>query len=205
MHWRLNRIQYPIYNLGHGKRIGIWVQGCSIRCQGCVNPSLWTTQNGHDVDIEYLVSWISKIHDQFDGITITGGEPFEQYEALIAFSSFIKKKTGLNIYVFIGYSLEELKDKLKDRLFKSTIDYLMHERYIAGKHENNNIRGSSNQNLYQFENGAPTLLNEYFESRQWSVNLSEDNRLFMSGIPKDNDLSTIKKYLKNIGINMEFA
>ena len=205
MHWRLNRIQYPIYNLGPGKRIGIWVQGCSIRCQGCVNPSLWTTQNGHDVAIEYLVSWISKIHDQFDGITITGGEPFEQYEALIAFSAFIKKKTGLNIYVFSGYSLEELTDKFNDRLFMSTIDYLMDERYIAGKHENNNIRGSSNQNLYQFENGAPTLLNEYFESRQWSVNLSEDNRLFMSGIPKDNDLSTIKKYLKNIGINMEFA
>ncbi len=87
----------------------------------------------------------------------------------------------------------------------STIDYLMDGRYIAGKHDNNNIRGSSNQNLYQFENREPILLNEYFESRQWSINLSKDNRLFMSGIPKDNDLSTIKEYLKNTGINMEFA
>lgn len=181
------------------------MQGCSIRCQGCVNPSLWTTQNGHDVDIEYLVSRISKINDQFDGITITGGEPFDQYESLIAFSAFIKKKTELNIYVFSGYSLEKLTDKFNDRLFMSTIDYLMDGRYIAGKHDNNNIRGSSNQNLYQFENGEPILLNEYFESRQWSINLSEDNRLFMSGIPNDNDLSTIKEYLKKTGINMEFA
>ena len=205
MHWRLNRIQYPIYNLGPGKRIGIWVQGCSIRCRGCISPSLWTTQNGNNVDIEYLVSQISKIYDQFDGITITGGEPFDQYESLIAFTAFIKKKTELNIYVFSGYLLEELTVKFNDRLFMSTIDYLMDGRYIAGKHDNNNIRGSNNQNLYQFENGGPILLDEYFESRQWSVYLSEDNRLFMSGIPKDNDLSTIKEHLENTGINMELA
>lgn len=205
MHWRLNRIQYPIYNLGKGKRIGIWVQGCSIRCKGCVNPSLWTTQNGNDVDIECLVQQITNIQNQFEGITISGGEPFDQYEALIAFSAFIKKKTKLNIYVFSGYSLEELKTKFNDRLFMRFIDFLMDGRYVADQHDNNNTRGSTNQKLYQFKNGAPILLDGYFESGRWSINLSEDNRMFMSGIPKDNDLSTIKEYLKNSGINMEFV
>lgn len=41
MNWRLNKIQYPVYNLGPGRRVGIWVQGCDLGCEGCVNQTLW--------------------------------------------------------------------------------------------------------------------------------------------------------------------
>ena len=34
MNWQLNKIQYPLYNLGVGKRIGIWVKGCTLACDG---------------------------------------------------------------------------------------------------------------------------------------------------------------------------
>lgn len=204
MYWRLNRIQYPIYNLGPGTRIGIWVQGCSLKCKGCISPSLWPTQNGKNIDIEYLVRQLSKVQDRFNGVTISGGEPFDQYESLIAFSAFIKKKTNFDIYSFSGYTIEELVRKFPDRLFMNYLDYLLDGRYLLDKHENNNTRGSTNQNLYKFEKGHPVLQQSFFTSKCWSINVSENNQVFMSGIPQKNDLSTIKNHLRKIGIKMEF-
>lgn len=204
MYWRLNRIQYPIYNLGPGTRIGIWVQGCSLKCKGCISPSLWPTQNGKNIDIEYLVRQLSKVQGRFNGVTISGGEPFDQYESLIAFSAFIKKKTDFDIYSFSGYTIEELVSKFPDRLFMNYLDYLLDGRYLLEKHENSNVRGSTNQNLYKFEKGHPVLQQSFFASRYWSINVTENNQVFMSGIPQKNDLSTIKNHLNKIGIKMEY-
>lgn len=200
----MNRILYPIYNLGPGKRIGIWVQGCSLKCQGCISPSLWPENGGRKIEIEYLVHQIRKIQGHFDGITISGGEPFDQYDALIAFSTFIKKKTKLNVFVFSGYRLDELKNKFRDHLFMTSIDYLMDDRYRQELHDDTNTRGSGNQKLYHFQNNRPRLLEECFESSKWSVCITPDHKMFLSGIPKKNELNLIKTRLKNSGINMEY-
>lgn len=205
MYWKLNRIQYPVYNLGPGTRIGIWVQGCSLKCRGCVSPSLWTSQNGKQIDIEYLVKQISAVQDCFDGITISGGEPFDQYQALIVFSAFIKKKTGLNIYSFSGYTLKELTKKFPDQLFMTYLDYLLDGRYMQKKHSNRNDRGSINQNLYKFENKRFFLQKDFFTSKRWSVNVSKDNQVFMSGIPRKNDLNKIKYHFNKLGIEMVYV
>jgi anaerobic ribonucleoside-triphosphate reductase activating protein len=205
MHWRLNRIQYPLYNLGPGDRIGIWVQGCSIKCQGCISPSLWPTDKGRDIKIESLLTQILGSKDYFDGITITGGEPFDQYEALVSFCAFIKQKTQLDIYVFSGYSLKELESKFTDKLFAKFIDYLMAGRYIQKEHEDKNTRGSSNQVLYEFKNGCSIISKKSFQSNHWSIDVSDSNHVFMSGIPKKTDLAAIKESMKNAGIEMEFT
>ncbi len=204
MYWRLNRIQYPVYNLGPGVRIGIWVQGCSLGCKGCISQTLWTKRNGKNVNIAYLVNQIAEVQDCFDGITITGGEPFEQYEALIAFSAFIKKKTKLNIYVFSGFTLKELIEMYPDRLFMRYLDYLLDGRYMQEKHDNQNARGSTNQNLYRFIDGQPILQDELFSSSKWSLYISKEKQVFMTGIPKSTDLENITKELEKVGIKMRF-
>jgi len=202
MYWRLNRIQYPIYNLGPGKRIGIWVQGCSIRCKGCISPSLWTKSNGKWIDIERLVNQIVKIKDCYEGITISGGEPFDQYESLIAFSAYMKKKTDLTIYAFSGYTLREISDKHPEQLFMHYLDYLLDGRYLQQIHDNHNTRGSSNQALYRFQHGRPIQLESYFLSKRWSINLSLENQIFMSGIPKQNELNVLRNKLGDTGIHI---
>jgi len=205
MYWKLNRIQYPVYNIGPGTRIGIWVQGCSIRCKGCISPSLWSTKNGKNIDVEYLVREISKVQNYFTGITVSGGEPFDQYEPLIAFSAFVKKTTALNVYSFSGYTLAELIKKFPDRLFMSYLDYLLDGCYLPERHENNNARGSDNQNLYKFEQGKPVLQESFFLSKRWSIKITENDQIFMSGIPKKSDLSIIKNHLEKTGVKMEYA
>ena len=204
MYWQLNHIQFPVYNLGPGKRFGIWVQGCSKQCPGCISPSSWDYEKGKKVNIEPLSCQISGMAEDYQGVTISGGEPFDQYEALIVFCAFLKKISNLDIYVFTGYTIDELYDKFPDQLFPRYIDFLMDGRYIIEQHDNNNVRGSTNQNLYRFIDGRPILQHEYFKSRQWSLHVSDDNQIYMSGIPKESDLSSIKNQLKFSGISMEF-
>jgi len=204
MYWKINNIRFPIYNLGPGKRVGIWVQGCSKKCPGCINPTLWDYGMGQKVNIELLVRMLSYIQEDYQGVTVSGGEPFDQYESLIVFCAFLKKITNLDIYIFTGYTLEELYEKFHKNLFAKYIDFLMDGRYIAEKHDNNNTRGSLNQNLYKFINERPILQKECFKSGQWSINISHDNKIYMSGIPKKFDFLRIKSQLKSVGISVEF-
>ena len=202
MYWKLNRIQYPIYNLGSGKRIGIWVQGCSQKCNGCLSPSLWSFESGKKIKIENLIHSIINVSEFFYGITISGGEPFDQYEELIAFCSFIKKKTKLTIFCFSGYTLKEIEEKYPDLLFFDFLDFLLDGRYIKEKHENLNSRGSSNQKLYQFIDGKSILKDIQLFSNMWSLSVI-DNQVFMSGIPKKNEIDKIKQILEKDGIKLE--
>ena len=204
MYWKLNRIQYPIYNLGPGTRIGIWVQGCSLKCNGCLSKTLWTTNKGRKIDILFLADQICKIENYFDGITITGGEPFEQYESLIAFCAYIKQKTSLNIFCFSGYYLEELLKMYPDKLFMKHLNYLLDGRYLSEKHENKNVRGSSNQKLYKFINGRPGIQKNFFNSNKWSISIKDNDQIYMSGIPKKEDLKIITHELEKTGIKIRF-
>lgn len=204
MYWKLNRIQYPVYNLGKGKRISVWVQGCSFGCKGCISQTLQTKKGGKLVDIENLVYKISKVADQFDGVTITGGEPFQQYKELIAFCAWLKQQTNLEIYVFSGYYLNELVELFPDRLFTKYIDFLMDGRYVKEDHHNENIKGSGNQALYQFVDNDVIKLKNGFSSDEFGLSVDKDNQVYLSGIPKQNDLNQLNKFLTQTGIDITF-
>lgn len=200
----MNRIQYPIYNLGPGRRLGIWVQGCSLHCPNCLSADLWPFDGGRAIDIAQLVNLLAQITEPFAGITITGGEPFDQYEALVAFCAFLKQKTGLEVFCFSGYYLDELLDKFPDRLFLNYLDYLLDGRYIASQHDDQNVRGSLNQRLYKFENGQAKLQSDFFQSPKWSIAITPDHRIFMAGIPRRNDLNFIETELAKQGLTVRF-
>jgi anaerobic ribonucleoside-triphosphate reductase activating protein len=203
MYWKINRIQFPVYNLGPGKRLAIWVQGCSLACKGCINPELWAENGGKNIDIASLASSILKIKNHFDGITITGGEPFEQYNALVAFGSFIKMKSDLNILVYSGFTLDELTGKFADKLFMNSLDYLIDGRFERDFAVSDNIRGSSNQNFYTFEGGKSVKDNNQFFDGKWSLNVTKSNQIFMAGVPKKDDIKNLTEHLKDSGIKLE--
>ncbi len=215
MHWQLNRIMFPVYNLGAGRRLAIWVQGCSIRCPGCINPELWNQESGKSVDVATFSVGISKLSAYFNGITITGGEPFDQYEALISFCSFLKMKSDTDIFVYTGYELDKLKQKFPDQLFAQCINRIMDGSYMITKKENKNARGSSNQKLIQFEPMFSTISTglgmeaKYINkdvpvtNNKWCIDVDDDHQVFMSGIPKANDLSNLRNQLMESGINLK--
>ena len=204
MNWRLNKIQYPIYNLGEGKRIGIWVQGCNLACKGCVNKTLWSNKGGKNISVIDVFNWVVLIQNDFDGITISGGEPFQQYEQLVAFLHLIKTKTSLTVHCFSGYYLNELQQQFHDKLFLKYIDTLVDGRYIEEQHENTNIKGSANQSVYRIIDEVPVKQRKTRASKKWSLNVSSENEIYMSGIPKKNELKTLCNELAEVGIQKIF-
>lgn len=101
------------YTNGPGKRVVIWVQGCTIGCPGCFNTPLQPHEPHHLIDPVVFARTISEkcVKTGCEGITITGGEPFQQAVALSTFTSIIRE-SDLTIVCFSGYC--------KDALFTST-------------------------------------------------------------------------------------
>lgn len=91
---------------GPGIRFGVFVQGCTHHCPDCHNPK----SQPHVGGIEKTVS---EIIDEFDaadscaGITLSGGEPFEQAEALAELAEAFKQKRT-NVWCYTGYLFEDL-------------------------------------------------------------------------------------------------
>jgi anaerobic ribonucleoside-triphosphate reductase activating protein len=80
----VNRILAPVTALGPGRRLGLWVQGCSLRCPGCASRDTWAPGEGTRIGVEQLAQELAaRIKaDSLTGLTITGGEPLDQAEAL---------------------------------------------------------------------------------------------------------------------------
>ena len=91
---------------GPGIRFAVFTQGCKHSCPGCHNPTAQPFGGGTSVTTDEL--W-AKVEGNLllAGITLTGGEPFEQAEALIELARRTRAK-GLTVWAFTGYLYEEL-------------------------------------------------------------------------------------------------
>ena len=103
-----NRIANSTAN-GPGERVVVWVQGCSLACSGCWNSETHPFVKDKDILISELADWI--LNQNVEGVTFSGGEPFQQAPALDLLISFIKeRRPELSIGSFTGYTLQELRD-----------------------------------------------------------------------------------------------
>ena len=106
---------------GEGFRTVIWVSGCSIGCKGCFNPSTHNPYFGQEYTQEtenYILECLSK--DYIDGITITGGNPLEDYNLDTVLNLVNKIRLLLpekTIWLYSGYTWDEVMNcKLKSDL-----------------------------------------------------------------------------------------
>lgn len=114
---------------GPGVRCAVWTQGCSVRCPGCFNPQTWTTRGGFRVAWQELVSRVLAISG-IEGVTLLGGEPFDQPEPLGRFASAVRD-AGLSVMTFTGHVLEDLPPS---KLLDST-DLLVDGPFLADRPE----------------------------------------------------------------------
>ena len=147
----IEQIVYPIETLGPGKRIGIWMVGCTRHCIGCSNPELWSQEGWPSIDVESVVIMVESIlhNHMVDGITISGGEPMDQAEELSLLVERLSRYTE-DILVYTGYTYEELcRDPQREQVLNS-IAVLVDGDYIEGRNTKLVLRGSSNQHIYLF-------------------------------------------------------
>ena len=81
----VSRMHYPVEVLGPGARVGIWVQGCNIGCAGCASTDTWDPDGGSMATVAEVVAAVALLVGDAacDGVTITGGEPLDQADALL--------------------------------------------------------------------------------------------------------------------------
>ncbi|MDR2921898.1 MAG: radical SAM protein [Treponema sp.] len=137
---------------GPGSRFVVWVQGCSRQCSGCFNPATHDHRGGYELEVSEIVRQIPLT--EVIGITVSGGEPFEQPEELEALLEKTRQM-GLNRLVYSGFTHEELKEqgnRIVERCLP-LIDILIdgaYEKEIPAKMP---WTGSGNQRVIELRNG----------------------------------------------------
>ena len=140
--------KYDVAN-GPGIRTTIFVTGCTHKCHNCFNEEYQ--------DFDFGDPWTQKETDEVikdlklnevKGLTILGGEPFQNEVDLLKVLRDIKKEVQKEIWIFSGYTYEEiLKDEDKKKLLEEC-DVLVDGRFVeALKDLSLRFRGSSNQRI----------------------------------------------------------
>ena len=180
---QIDRIYYPVKTLGPGNRIGIWTIGCTHRCLGCSNPELWDENTAKDISIDRIISYIETIKDA-EGITITGGDPFNQLDDLTVLLHKLNNLGYEDILVYSGYTIEEILEM--GELAKRAIDnigVLIDGPYIDGLNDNKGIRGSSNQKIIVLNHSLDTKYDNVENMNRETQIVLNDNMIQAIGIP----------------------
>ncbi len=91
---------------GPGLRTAVFAQGCSHHCLGCHNPQTWDFNAGQQIDVDRVMEEIKKVK-LITGVTLSGGEPFDQAEGFAELAEKVKGQ-GLSVITFTGYTFEEI-------------------------------------------------------------------------------------------------
>jgi len=135
---------------GPGIRMVVFAQGCRHGCPGCHNPGTHSFDAGALATVDSVLEQ-AKRNPLLDGITFSGGDPFEQAEAF-ALLARKAKEHGMDIVTYTGYTYEYIIQNLSghrgwDALLDET-DILIDGRYEADKRNLLlKFRGSENQRI----------------------------------------------------------
>ncbi|MFH0840427.1 MAG: 4Fe-4S single cluster domain-containing protein [bacterium] len=136
---------------GPGKRSVIWVQGCTLKCHGCINQYTWSLAPKELIDVNELFDRIMQNSHLIEGVTFSGGEPFLQAGLLAELSKKLKT-AGMSIVCFSGFTLSKLQSKNApegSEALLNQIDLLIDGPYVPAKQTNSSpLRGSTNQQLH---------------------------------------------------------
>ncbi len=131
---------------GPGLRFVLFVQGCPIHCPGCQNPQTWDPRGGTEITCRKVLDKILQdplVH----GVTFSGGEPFEQAQALLPLALALRER-GYHLMAFSGHTLEALLTRPECRPLLEALDMLVDGPFVeAEKSLELRFRGSRNQRV----------------------------------------------------------
>jgi anaerobic ribonucleoside-triphosphate reductase activating protein len=166
---------------GPGRRYTLWVQGCSIHCRGCSNTDTWDPEKGYNLPIDDIIRdiqnsfWMSEKNTALNGITVTGGEPLDQFEAVFELCKRIsewgydfdgKTLPFLSVFLTTGYTLSQIVDKGLWKIL-GVLDIICVGPFEEALVCSGQWKGSSNQELYYLteegksQRSMPVVKKEY--------------------------------------------
>jgi len=203
---QLEYIIYPIYTLGPGKRVGIWTIGCSHNCPNCTSHELHQENIDKDIPLSKIYKSLKAVPDKIDGVTITGGEPFDQIDELIELVKFISQSITKDILIYSGYTFSELHELYCNKIFKvlDNISILIDGPYIEEQNDNKTpLVGSLNQTIFLVKKEYKKKYVEYISKPRFFQNLQLNDIILSVGLPFQNDKINISKSLIEKGVYNE--
>lgn len=135
---------------GSGIRVSIFFSGCNFHCKNCFNSELWDFNYG----VPFTEETINKIielltPDYIKGLSILGGEPFHNYDAVIKLIKKVKEiYPNKDIWIWTGYKFDDIPEECKDIL--DLADVIVDGRYEEDKRDLSiAFRGSTNQRIWR--------------------------------------------------------
>lgn len=140
---------------GPGIRFVVFTQGCSHHCRGCHNPKTHSYSGGTLVKVGDIIDRMKK-NPLIDGLTISGGEPFDQAN-VVSILAHCVKMLGYNVWTYTGYLYEDILKKSETDLGYKTLlentDVLVDGEFDETKMDPNlRFKGSTNQREIQVGN-----------------------------------------------------
>lgn len=179
----LDRILYPVTALGPGRRAAVWVAGCGRRCPQCANPELWRQYPQQEIPAEQAAAYLNALAADrtVDGITLTGGEPFDQPAELARFLDALEVHG--DILAFSGYTLRELRGHEEKKSLLERVDVLIDGAYIDSLNDGTSpLRGSVNQQICFLRESVRERYEPYLKEGRKIENFVYDYRVISVGI-----------------------
>ena len=206
----LNRAHYPVTVLGYGRRVGLWLQGCSIGCVGCIARDTWAPDPATRVEVSELVDWCASLPPaEVDGVTISGGEPFDQPEALAALLTGLRgwaTAGGRDLLCYSGRSLAALTHRFTDIL--DLLDVVIPGPYVESEAPGKIWRGSANQELVPLtplgHQRYDTEIDRPADRARMQATV-DGSVIRYVGVPRPGDLDAISERLRRSGLIREQA
>ncbi|CAN5923604.1 4Fe-4S single cluster domain-containing protein [soil metagenome] len=129
---------------GPGARFVVWLQGCTLGCPGCFNPTTHDASGGREVTVAELVAQMAAA--KVEGLSLSGGEPLQQPAAATALLE-AARALGMSTLAFSGYTIEEIRELPGGSEVLARLDVLIDGRYVSGHRLATGLRGSANQRI----------------------------------------------------------
>lgn len=198
----VSRIAVSARSLGPGRRVVIWVQGCTLGCRGCASTDTWDAQAGTAMIVAEVAHQLAALLTDHDGLTISGGEPFQQGPAVAAVLGLLDQRAALaqrDVLVFTGYSPTRARrrcEALWDRA-----DAVVAGPYLPHRGGGGWLRASSNQRLVVKSDLARE---RYGVAPRPSMEVATPgDDLAMAGLPRPGDLERFRRRMRERGIVLE--
>lgn len=138
-----------------GLCVSFFTQGCPHHCPGCHNPETWDFNRGKEFTNDTLKEILEALTAQniHRDLCIMGGEPLCQENAFLTrliIQEVRKHVPGTKIYIWSGYTYEELKANQNPHITDSLrlADILIDGPYIEAERDITlDMRGSRNQRV----------------------------------------------------------
>jgi anaerobic ribonucleoside-triphosphate reductase activating protein len=198
---RVAHLLHGCTTLGPGRRTVFWVRGCARRCPGCVAGPILEDGPSLLLDVDQAVARIVEQSDE-EGVTFSGGEPFEQAEALAAIAKRVQE-VGRTVMVYTGFTLEELRASPSPgaHALLAVTDILVDGPFVREKQRDLLWRGSANQHIHLLSARYADLASS-LDARGVGVELRLDreSNLFWAGVPGPDFIARLRQAGSDRGI-----